>query len=182
VSIPFISTAGLKALLRDKNDLIGAEIGVHTGQSAEFMLRNLNLKKLYCVDPWLPYSGENSGAVFQTVPDAERSYSQAMNAIKPFTEKVEVLRMTSKEATDHVPNESLDFVFIDANHAYESVIEDLDLWYPKVKPLGLFSGHDWSSFGVRPALLEFFKHDLNSVKTGPNDIWYVEKVCAVEQW
>jgi hypothetical protein len=38
---------------------------------------------------------------------------------------------------------SLDFVYIDANHTYEGVKEDIKYWYPKVKPGGLLLGHDY---------------------------------------
>ena len=60
------------------------------------------------------------------------------------------------------PDESLDFVFLDADHAYESVSRDIDAWRPKVKRGGLLAGHDyihWPSppFGVVRAVNERFK-------------------------
>lgn len=54
---------------------------------------------------------------------------------------------------------SLDFVFIDANHEYDSVVHDLATWAPKVKPGGLFAGHDYQGHGwdgVKMAVDEFF--------------------------
>ena len=56
------------------------------------------------------------------------------------------------------PNESLDFVFIDAGHMYEEVKEDISLWLPKVKPGGVISGHDYSNKwpGVAAAVNEMF--------------------------
>jgi hypothetical protein len=37
----------------------------------------------------------------------------------------------------------LDFIYIDANHAYDFVKEDIECWYPKVKPGGWVMGHDY---------------------------------------
>ena len=68
----------------------------------------------------------------------------------------------SWEVAAHYPDESLDFVFIDAYHSYECVSRDIDAWRPKVKRGGLLAGHDyihWQSpeFGVVRAVNERFK-------------------------
>jgi hypothetical protein len=56
---------------------------------------------------------------------------------------VQMIRDYSVKAAEQVPDGSLDWVFIDANHSYRSVLEDLDAWAPKVKSGGLISGHDY---------------------------------------
>lgn len=72
--------------------------------------------------------------------------------------------MASVEAAQEFSDESLDVVFIDADHSYEAVKADLEAWYPKVKPGGLMAGHDFvfehetSREGVIRAVREFF-HD-----------------------
>ena len=72
----------------------------------------------------------------------------------------------SNEIVHTYKNESLDFVFIDAGHTYEDVIEDLTNWLPKVKIGGILAGHDYSpeypyehSIGVNKAIEEFFGKD-----------------------
>jgi hypothetical protein len=55
----------------------------------------------------------------------------------------ELLRLTSTEAAVTVPDRSLDFVYIDANHAEEFVREDLVAWAPKVRSGGCLCGHDY---------------------------------------
>ena len=65
-------------------------------------------------------------------------------------------RMTSLEAAPHFENGSLDWVFIDAFHEYESVSADIQAWYPKLKPGGLISGHDYGYLGINRALRVFF--------------------------
>jgi hypothetical protein len=53
----------------------------------------------------------------------------------------------SAEAANRYPDKSLDFVFIDADHREESVVRDLQAWWPKVKPGGLLAGHDFDEYG-----------------------------------
>jgi len=70
------------------------------------------------------------------------------------------------EVAEHVPpkaalyqDHSLDFVFIDANHYYEGVKNDLDAWLPKVKDSGIIAGHDYNPVswpGVIKAVHEVF--------------------------
>ena len=71
--------------------------------------------------------------------------------------------MTSLEAAPLIPDHSLDFAYVDARHDYASVLEDLEAWFPKVKPGGILAGHDYADiefgknvFGVKSAVDEFF--------------------------
>ncbi|NQY01135.1 MAG: class I SAM-dependent methyltransferase [Flavobacteriaceae bacterium] len=68
------------------------------------------------------------------------------------------IRTTSLKATTQHTDESLDFVFIDASHQYEDVINHLRTWYPKVKKGGYIGGHDFIivHLGVFRAVKEFF--------------------------
>lgn len=171
----WIAGFGLLKLLKDKKDIVGAEIGVSWGNTTEVLLKDLKLKRLYCVDPWLPYEGHNAGAVFSTKPDADNHYREAMKRILPHYEKVKILEMSSKEAAEQVPDESLDFVFIDADHSLKAVTEDLNLWWPKVKTGGIFSGHDWTFFDVAEAVRRFLHGSEKWPAIGPNDMWHVIK-------
>ena len=61
-----------------------------------------------------------------------------------------------------IPEESLDFVFIDAEHSYESVKEDVNGWAKKVRHGGIVSGHDYyktrhGNTGVIDAVNEYVK-------------------------
>jgi hypothetical protein len=52
------------------------------------------------------------------------------------------LMMPSTEASALFPDESLDLVFIDGNHGYSHVKQDIRAWLPKVRPGGVLCGHD----------------------------------------
>jgi hypothetical protein len=54
-----------------------------------------------------------------------------------------LLRMSFDDALDLFDDESLDFIYIDG-YAHEATSYTLEKWYPKVKPLGLFSGDDYA--------------------------------------
>jgi hypothetical protein len=56
---------------------------------------------------------------------------------------VEVLRTTSREAAKHFTDQSLDFAYIDGDHRYAAVSEDIRLYWPKIKPGGLLIGDDY---------------------------------------
>jgi SAM-dependent methyltransferase len=67
---------------------------------------------------------------------------------------------TSVRAARTFVDGSLDFVFLDGNHTYESVTEDLSVWWPKIKPGGFLGGHDYDSHwpDVVRAVDDFFGH------------------------
>ena len=67
------------------------------------------------------------------------------------------IKDTSKNAANQFQNNSIDFIMIDAGHSYEALMEDLNIWYNKVKPGGVISGDDYGVFqGVTQAADEYF--------------------------
>jgi len=85
------------------------------------------------------------------------------------------IRLPSVEAATQFDDASLDAIFIDANHEYSFVKEDIAAWYPKLKSGGLMGGHDYDGGpnsghpGVRDAVHEAFGK-LN-ITTYPADCW-----------
>lgn len=171
----WLAGLGLVKLFEGKEDIVGAEIGVSWGRTTEYLLAHLKFKRYYAIDPWLPYEGDNKGSVFNNKAEADSHYREAMKRILPHWDKVKVLEMTSKEAAEQVEDNELDFVFIDGDHSLNAVTEDLNLWWPKVKTGGIFSGHDWSYFEVAPAVRRFLKGSEKNPAIGPNDMWHVVK-------
>lgn len=56
-----------------------------------------------------------------------------------------VMRKTSREAARRFKDKSIEMVFIDADHSYESCREDIALWLPKAQLL--ICGHDYTDDG-----------------------------------
>lgn len=65
---------------------------------------------------------------------------------------INALQGFSKDLAPLYKDRSLDFVFIDACHSYDSVVEDINLWYPKVKVGGILAGDDYNWEEVRKAV------------------------------
>ena len=95
---------------------------------------------------------------------------------RAFGARSTIWRQTSTEAAKRVPHHSLDFVYIDARHDYASVMEDLEAWFDKVRPGGIFAGHDYidgmfpaGEFGVKSAVDKFFAQRGIAVFATSND-------------
>ncbi|HTD36932.1 MAG TPA: class I SAM-dependent methyltransferase [Candidatus Limnocylindrales bacterium] len=180
---------------------IGVEVGVFRGEFAKIILERWRGDLLALVDPWqnLPNYKDS-----WNLPDGdmEANYRITIEAMRPFTHRVKLLRMNSLEAAKRFSDESCDFVYIDANHSYDSVRLDLAAWYPKVRKGGLFGGHDYfnaiadenlepirndssselspavlSSYGVKAAVDEFASRQQVQIAITDEDepTWYFRK-------
>ncbi|MCO6019385.1 hypothetical protein CKN86_13325 [Carnobacterium divergens] len=162
----------LEKILKNKGNLHIAEIGVYEGKVSKYLLNNLSIEKYWVIDPYENYDQYN---------DTKANIQLLDNAYKKLKKEVLVynntlfLKKFSKDAAKDVPNNSLDLVFIDGNHEYEFVLEDIKIWKEKVKKGGIISGHDYdypNIEGVKIAVDEFFENEV----TIENDyVWYVIK-------
>ena len=132
------------SLNQTRNDLakqfkgVGAEIGVEQGVFSEIICQNPSVKKLYAIDAWKAYRGYHDHTS-QTKLD--RFYAISRERLAPYN--CQIVRKFSLVAARDFMDASLDFVYIDANHAYQHVYEDLTVWSKKVKKGGVVSGHDY---------------------------------------
>jgi len=140
---------------------------VQRGIFSEHLLRYWKGKTLHCIDPWMPFDPPAGLPVKDNVPGQthEMYYAETLARLRRFGPRAHILRATSKEAAPQFADGALDFVFIDAQHHYAAVKEDLELWYPKVRQGGLLCGHDWlldygpPHYGVKKAVLEFVERN-----------------------
>lgn len=149
--------------------IIGAEIGVYKGGNAGHMLENLNIKRLYLVDPYESYK-DNSKLGYKNMNEC---YEFAKNYLKPFSSKIEFVKLYSSDAVNFISSK-LDFVYIDANHSYDFIKQDINLWFQKLKPNGYIGGHNFQPrySGVARAVIEFAdEHGLKICGNGV-DWWY----------
>jgi hypothetical protein len=131
-------------LIKKLNDLIGngkgVEIGVFKGEFSKNILTNWG-GTLYMVDVWRPLGDEYEDA--SNHKEHIDAYQETMENIKGFENRGIMIRASSEIAANMFQDESLDFIFIDANHAYDFVVNDINLWFSKLKKGGIFSGHDY---------------------------------------
>ena len=140
---PQNSVQGLYKMVKKyfNEDFVVAEVGSFEGAST--LLFALFAKQVHSIDPYLTGSAEEQASgIFddfnlkaeQTFVDRCKSYSYN-NIIK--------IRKTSMEACPDFATGSLDCVYIDGEHNYEHINNDITNWYPKLKKGGILSGHDY---------------------------------------
>jgi predicted O-methyltransferase YrrM len=127
------------------------EVGVWKGRSAAFLaVEIINSGKkiaLDLVDTW-----EGSAEHFPLLEDIYEVFSKNIEPVSSF---VNIKKTDSASASKDYKDKSLDFVFIDAAHDYDSVKADIEAWLPKVKQGGYLAGHDYPSWpGVTKAVNE----------------------------
>lgn len=127
-----------------------AEIGVAEGYFSADMLSWGG--KVYMVDVW-----ETSNFPGDAGSDQQwhnLNYQAAMSRVKKYGDKAIVLRGPSVRMAQYVPDHTLDMVYLDACHAYQCVLDDLNAWFGKVKAGGLIAGHDYMmpQYGVYDAV------------------------------
>lgn len=154
-------------------DVVGCELGTSYGFNLVYFLENLtNIKKVYAIDPYMPYFDGPSGLVPKDVMDKVKELF--LINTEPYKDKVVFINKTGDDAVADIPDNSLDYIFIDGDHSYEAVTNDLKNYFSKVKVGGIFSGHDYSWPGVTKAVGEF--RDSNNISTPiqfcANDVWY----------
>lgn len=139
------------------------ELGSYKGRSAAYAAVEIaNSKKAIrfdCIDIWQPnlmYNDLDFAAFRQNMSPVENYY----NAIK----------MDATRASSYYSDNSLDFVFIDADHSYEAVKHDIQTWWSKIKPNGMIGGHDEQHEPVSRAVKEIFG-EYNTV----GNCWYIIK-------
>ena len=73
----------------------------------------------------------------------EELFTKTKENLAPWDSKTEYFRMYSTEAAERIPDQSLDFVYVDARHDYCGVTEDINAYYAKLRPGGIMAGHDY---------------------------------------
>lgn len=135
--IPDCSRDDLPEFFGEMGFKVGAEIGVYKGEFSEkFAKAGL---ALFAIDAWQIYQdyGNSRGQA-----RLDFQYEHTKRVLAPYP-KCKIIRKTSMEAVADFEDESLDFVYIDANHEFRYIAEDLYEWSKKVKKGGIVSGHDY---------------------------------------
>ena len=153
---------------------IVVEIGVASGCFTKQILASYPLlSKLYMIDSWQYQKEGYEDSCNLPQETQDERYNQIL---KDFTYEPRAIpvRAWSLDAVNNFENQTIDFLYLDANHSYEACIQDLTAWYPKVKKGGIFAGHDYMEgngrgHGVKKAVDEFAeKHGLK-INTTQNE-------------
>ena len=137
------------------------EVGVYEGKSFAYLI----------------VEAKNAGKEFDlTCVDSftfDGLWSKFIENMQPVRDEFSVIIDQSWNSDVYFEDESLDFVFIDADHVYDNVKKDILAWLPKIKPGGIIAGHDFCPEhpGVEQAVREIFG---DSFETD-----YLDELCWV---
>ena len=145
--------------------LMVLEVGVLQGGFSEILASTLNIREFHLVDPWegVIMSGDQDGNNVRSVVMKDAYESVKTRFIGD--ERVVIHRQFSYDAVESFADGSFDLIYLDADHSYKSVKQDLELYFPKLKDDGWIVCHDYEmnalkaknyyDFGVRRAVSEF---------------------------
>ncbi len=141
------------------DNTVGIEIGCFAGESTKLFLESGKFQRLYCVDPWSPeyYKAHNMKVIEAKFDEATKNHVHIVKKIK----------MTSREVAALMTDPYINFVYIDGDHSYQAVADDIKTWLyylqhiskqPRAK---ILAGHDYKhhgSPGVERAVKELLKY------------------------
>ena len=119
---------------------VGAEVGVASGRYSHKLMRANPELVLYGVDPYTTYSDYQDYALDSTMRRIKGEAHERLDKYPTY----QFVEKFSMDAVQDFDDNSLDFVYIDANHADPWVTQDVTEWAKKVRPGGVVSGHDYA--------------------------------------
>jgi hypothetical protein len=134
------------------NSINVIEIGARYGESTKLLLKYLNIRNYYIIDPYCSYDEyEHDGFNDIIKGKDDEIFNKVKNELQIYTTYVNkntnlIFNRTfsnNEETIQSIKNESIDLIFIDGNHSYKYVLEDLENYYPKLVKNGILCGDDF---------------------------------------
>ena len=158
----------LPSFITTSGDPIGVELGVAKGKYSARLLQRYNFKEFYCVDSWCSRRHNI------------KEYLKAYNTLKQF-KVANIIRAEFKEFLNEVEDEYFDFIHIDGYaHLGQEDGKTIEQWYCKLKPGGVYSGHDY--YEIYPDTIkhvdkfaETYKKQINVTCEKTYNSWWVVK-------
>lgn len=159
----------------------GVEVGVYRGEMSAALLEARHDLTLYMVDHWreIPPTDAPCSQRPQSVCDDDRRRTFEATAFA--IDRRHLVCAPSPLVAGGFADESLDFVFLDADHRREAVLADCRAWFDKVKPGGLLCGHDYDddaapwTWGVTEAVMQFSIDYGLTFTLGGDHTWFIRK-------
>lgn len=131
----------LPQLFKELGFRYGVEVGVLEGAYSEVLCRSNPKIMLWSVDAWSFYPVYKN---FRKQKDYDHAYEIARKRLSAYPNN-RIIKKWSVDAVKLFADESLDFVYIDADHSFRAVTNDIADWSKKVRKGGIVSGHDFSN-------------------------------------
>lgn len=131
-------------------ECVGVEVGCQHGRSSIAISIAINNGTLYCIDRWdgnITYQ-PNSSRLYKYINEQTLPGPGSVNTLETFVKNTEsqkniipICGSSPQIVQDWA--KPIDFIFLDASHENPNDRENIDFWLPKIKPGGIFLGHDW---------------------------------------
>lgn len=156
------------------DDMILCELGTFMGGSMCRLLSKLKelgkSPKVYAIDNW-QYENISSASLAQgKINSAEEGYTKFQSYLEGLNLSCNILREDTAQAAKHFEDKSVSYLFMDANHGYGGVCEELKMWLPKMADKCLIAIHDWPSQGIQSAVHDIFGPELKTSSNGATGI------------
>lgn len=143
-----MNRTGLAKHFKELGYKVGAEIGVAEGAYSLVLCQEIPGLKLYCVDIWDTMTGIFHDHRF-------RQSERVRKLLSPYD--AILVKKFSLDAVNDFEDNSLDFVYIDAGHRFDEVIQDIMKWTKKVRKGGIVAGHDYQAKPISIAVDAYTK-------------------------
>jgi predicted O-methyltransferase YrrM len=160
----------LAALVNKHKWTRGAELGVFKGTTFFHLLQSCPQLTLIGVDQWKQIEPSWHGETYAQW-DMKAIGEQMRQEALRYGERAIVIHASTVKAAEQIQDESLDFIFVDAEHSYEAAKADILAWAPKVKPSGWLLGHDINWPTVKQAVDEV----VPGYQIGYGNVWQRRK-------
>lgn len=160
---------GLKDLINDlNNNIIMLEIGSFSGESAEIFISSGKIKKMYCVDSW-----EDKYLPDGNMKEVENIFDERIIRKYNFVEKI---KRNSLDSAELFENNFFDFVYLDGDHSYECVKNEIIKYFPKIKRDGFLGGHDYDSLPFNQGVVDAVNETSGSPAIIYKDTSWLKKI------
>lgn len=170
--------------LCDRRGLLGTavELGVHRGTFAGHFLAGWGGQRYFAVDHYLPHfvvEGNFAAADNYRARDIDEQIAHA-NLLR-FGDRVQWRKLDTVHALQEHAEASLDFAYLDADHTYWAVAQEIAAAWPRIKPGGILAGHDFfhGTPDVMRAVKEFAAREQLTCWLTMDEFcpwsWYFEK-------
>ena len=172
----------LVALIKKNNYQSYVEIGLGCGKTIRYLVKNIiepNFK-FHGIDPYEKYDELHTKGLRHPESFFKENMKELINTVKD--DRFIFYNEYSHNMVQHFENDSIDIVFIDGNHTYKYVLQDMKDWYSVVRIGGILAGHDYYPLGknhsyrqVGEAVEQFCKNNNIEFSTASDHVWYFHK-------
>lgn len=145
-----IGLVNFAKFLQDKSINKMVEVGSFQGESTTIFSLFLPNTQIYAVDPLENGYDPEDIAALQDMASIQHNFTVRTSKFV----NIKQIKLKSLDAVSTFTDKELDLVYIDGDHRYEAVKQDILAWRSKIKLNGYISGHDYGREGINKAIEE----------------------------